>query len=180
MILRAFRVIVAMVTLFGGIAGAHAAYYPNEGDLYYNGAFYLDSYFRWSATGPFSVVDPGYEHDLWVHDPNFFTSTCTTYTNLPDGYNDCPTAGTGDPNGPVFSFGSFDALAIASGTIYFGAWAFTTHGVAGYTPFNLQGQENQNLCLGLPTIWCMYSTQTKNLITGWYMVWGGYPSFVTW
>jgi len=171
---------VALLLAMLGSWPAQAAYYPAAGDLYYDGAFYLDSYFAWGATpGPFSVSDPGYEHDLWVHNNQFFNSTCTAFTNMPDGYDDCPTAGVGDPNGPVFSFGTFDATALSGSSAYFGGWNFSTHMVAAPTsPFNLQGQENENRCFGLPTIWCMFSTQTRDLITGWYMNWGGTPSYI--
>ncbi|MEX2964421.1 hypothetical protein [Microbulbifer sp. TYP-18] len=158
----------------------HASYYPSRGDLYYDGRFYMDSYFLWDTSGPWSVSDPGYEHDLNVRDKNFFTSTCITATNLPDGYDDCPTAGILDPNGPVFSFGSFDAKKINSGSVYFGAWQFSSHGSATTSPFILMGQENENRCFGIPTIWCMFSTQTKQLITGWNMNWGGYPTVLVW
>lgn len=159
---------------------ATANYYPDHGDFYYNGLFYLDSYFYWGSAGPWSVSNPGYEHDLWVHDPLFFPSTCVSYTNLPSGYNDCPTAGVLDPSGPVFSFGSFDADSVSNNTWYWGAWTFPAHGFPSTSGFNLQGQENRNVCLGIPTIWCMFSTQTENLLTGLYLVWLGTPTIVFW
>lgn len=81
---------------------ANAAYHPGVGDLFYNGAYHIDSYMGWSPVGPFSVSEPGYEHDLWVHDSNFFITTCTSFSNLPNAYDDCNTAGIFDPNGPVF------------------------------------------------------------------------------
>lgn len=173
------RFSIALLVAMLSASTAQAAYYPSTGDLYYDGAFYLDSYFAWeSAPGPFSVSDPGYEHDLWVHNNQFFNSTCTSFTNMPDGYDDCPTAGVADPNGPVFSFGTFDATALSSST-YMGGWSFSTHMVSAPTSgFSLQGQENENRCFGIPTIWCMFSTQTQNLITGWYMNWGGTPSYI--
>lgn len=173
-------VAIVVCALGLGISASEAAYYPDNGDLFYNGAYYLDSYMRWSPVGPFSVSSPGYEHDLWVHDSSFFTTTCTSFSNLPDAYDDCPTAGIADPSGPVFSFGSFSASAIRSSVYYFGGWFFSSHGTATSSPFNLQGQENRNVCAGLPAIWCMYSTQTQNLISGWYMNWGGAPSVVVW
>lgn len=157
---------------------ANAAYYPAVGDLFYNGAYHLDSYMGWSPVGPFSVSKPSYEHDLWVHDSNFFITTCTSFSNLPSAYDDCNTAGIFDPNGPVFSFGTFNAKAISSANIYFGGWNFTSHGTATTSPFNLQGQENENRCLGIPSNLCMFSTQTHNLIAGWYMNWGGAPTLL--
>lgn len=158
---------------------ASATFYPNQGDIYYNGLFYKDSYFLFAAP-VWSVTSPGYEHDLWVHNNQYFPSTCTSMTNLPNAYDDCPTAGTLDPNGPVFSFGTFNANNIVAHNWYFGAWQWTQHNPAiTTTGFNLQGQENKNNCFGIPTIWCMFATQTQNLVTGWLMVWGGTPSIIT-
>jgi len=136
---------------------------------------------KWSSPGPWTNTiynKAGYEHDLWVQDPNFFTTTCTSMTNLPDAYDDCPTAGVADPNGPVFSFGSFDATKITANTEYFGAWTFTNHGTASTSPFKLQGQENENVCWGYENIWCRYALRTKDLITGWYMYWTGTPTTI--
>lgn len=158
----------------------NAAYYPNMGDLYYDGQYYMDSWFVWSSPGPWSVESPGYEHDLHVHDTNFFASTCISATTMPDGYDDCPTAGVLDPDGPVFSFGTFNANSLAANAAYWGGWQWTSHGSASTSPFTLFGQENENVCLGIPTIWCMYSTQTERLISGWYMNWLGAPTILAW
>ena len=163
--------------LFFISASSFSEYYPSSGGLYYNGAYYMDSYLLWNNTGPWSVDKPGYEHDLHVQDPLFFTSTCTTWTNLPDSYDDCPTAGVLDPSGPVFSFGTFDAKKIVANQVYLGAWLFSSHGTATSSGFTLMGQENKNFCPFSPnSIWCMDSTQTKHLLSGYYMNWGGNPS----
>lgn len=158
---------------------AGATYYPNDGDLYYDGAYYMDSYFRWNSPGPWNTSNPGYEHDLWVHEPSFFTSTCTTWSNMPDFYDDCPTAGVLDPNGPVFSFGTYSADELLANVFYFGAWGWTSHATPLLTSgFNLQGQENRNACFGIPTPWCMFSERTQNLITGWQLFFGGVPTVI--
>ena len=48
-----------------------------------------------------------------------------TWSNLPDPYDDCVTAGTGDRGGNVtLSFGSYQAHAIESGRRYYGQWTF--------------------------------------------------------
>lgn len=158
---------------------ANATYYPTEGDLYYNGRYYMNSYFLWGVP-TWSVSNPGYEHDLWIHNNRYFTSTCTTMTNLPDGYDDCPTAGIGDVNGPVFSFGTYDANRISANSWYFGSWSWTSHDTSiAVTGFNLQGQENRNICGGIKSIWCMQSTQTRNLVYGYLMAWLGSPSIIS-
>ncbi len=157
---------------------ASATFYPTTGDLYYNGYYYMNSYFLWGVP-TWSISSPGYEHDLWVHNNNYFTSTCTTMTNLPDSYDDCATAGLGDVNGPVFSFGTYDANRITANYYYFGAWSWTSHDTSvSTTGFNLQGQENRNICGVLKSIWCMQATQTRNLISGYSMNWGGFPTTI--
>ena len=171
--------IIFTLLLILGSAAVNATYYPSAGWLYYNGQFYLASYMLWDSPGPWTSPEPGYEHDLHVHDPNFFTSQCTTFSNLPDSYDDCPTAGIFDPNGPVFSFGSFDAELITANNWYFGAWQFTSHGSAASSPFTLIGQENESRCpFGLESIWCMFSNNSQPLLSGLYMNWGGYPTWV--
>lgn len=157
---------------------ASATFYPTQGSLYYNGGYYMNAMFLWGVP-VWSVANPGYEHDLWIHNPRFFTSTCTTMTNLPDGYDDCPTAGIADPSGPVFSFGTYSANRINANHWYIGAWSWTSHDSSmAQTSFTLQGQENTNICGGVKSIWCMNATQTSNLISGYYMNWGGYPSII--
>lgn len=174
-----------ILAVFGSLP-AYGAFYPDFGSLSYNGGLYLSSYMVWSSPGPWADPEPGYEHDLWVHSYDYFLTippvSCTTVTNLPDGYNDCPTGGIQDPNGPVFSFGSFDAELIAGNTYYFGSWTFLAHGSLPYVPFTLQGQQNHSICTcGLESIACMASIPpTQNLLNGWYMVWGGYPSTIFW
>lgn len=177
---RLMTIVASLVTFpaFGQIGSV--SYYPNNGDLYYDGLFYLDSYIRWSGLGGWSVSDPKYEHDLWIKEDDFFLTTCTTATSLPDGYDDCPTAGVSEESpGKVFSFGSWHAKKIIANKTYVGAWKFTVHNAGNLsTPFELHGQENRSLCADL-NIWCMDSTQTKHLITGLYMNWHGVPTIVT-
>ena len=120
---------------------------PNEGALWYNGGFYLGSWFRWTDPPTWEGTSPGYEHDLYVRDPDFFTSSCITYSTLPDRYDDCPTAGVLDPHGPVFSFGTFDATRMQQNEWYYGGWLFSSHGNAWYSPFKLLGQENEGRCV---------------------------------
>lgn len=159
-------------------SAVNANYYPTQGDLYYNGRYYMNSYFLWGVP-TWSISNPGYEHDLWVHNNRYFTSTCTTMTNLPDSYDDCPTAGISDANGPVFSFGTYNANKISANYWYFDSWSWTSRDTSiSVTSFNLQGQENKNICGGIKSISCMKSVQTKNLISGYSMVWLGRPAIV--
>lgn len=173
-----------MVLMFALVTSAlfclktSADFYPTQGDLYYNGKYYMNSFFRWGAP-VWSVSNPGYEHDLWIHNSRYFTSSCTTMSNLPDGYDDCLTAGVGDAQGPVFSFGTYSANNISADTWYFGAWSWSTRDTSmASTGFSLLAQENKNICGGIKSILCMKSTQTRNLISGYSMNWLGIPSWI--
>lgn len=91
-------------------AVANATFYPNYGFLCYDGATYGYAYKYWTSTpGPWTGNGPGYEHDLVLNNVTFF-SGCNSWTNLPAGYDDCPTVGVlEDPGERVFSWGTFDA-----------------------------------------------------------------------
>jgi hypothetical protein len=141
----------------------------------------MSSAFTWNSPGPWSnptYAEPGYEHDLFVDEELFFTA-CSSVTNLPDGYDDCPTAGVFDPNGPVFSFGSYDATQIQAYEYYQGSWFFSGGGSVSTSYAALMGQETENRCLGWNTIWCRYATRTKELTTG-NLNWGGAPNQAFW
>jgi hypothetical protein len=90
-------VLVLAASLFALQTPASAAYYPSSGYLYYAGAYYAESSLQWSSPGPWASGQPGYEHDLSLNDTYF--NSCTSYTNLPNAYDDCPTAGVADPPG---------------------------------------------------------------------------------
>jgi len=85
----------------------------------------VDSYIAWSNPGPWAADDPGYEHDLAVS-PWYFDE-CSSWTNLPNGYDDCPTAGASESNEDiwVFSFGSYHVKnQLSPGYLYYGSWYF--------------------------------------------------------
>ena len=177
------KCLVILLSLLAFTPISKSAYYPNYGDLYYNGQFYLDSYFLWSSSGPWNGGGkdprPAYEHDLSAS-PSYITS-CTTITNLPSGYDDCPTAGVLESGSQwVFSFGSYDAKKIVSNVWYFGAWGIT-HGLATTSPITLRGQENIHDTCPFDNIWCMESVpgNTKNLLST-NMNWLGYPTTLYW
>lgn len=179
-IVRSFASMLVFISITLGAPSASAAYYPEDGWLYYDGQYLLFSYMWWDKSGPWGSQEPGYEHDLHIHDENFFTTRCTAITSLPDGYDDCPTAGIFDANGPVFSFGSFDAELIKPSQWYYGYWRFNTHGSANTSKFRLMGQENKSKCPGgYESIWCMFSVRTKPLIDS-QVNWQGYPSWLKW
>lgn len=132
---------------------------PSEGDLYYNGRRFADAYMKWeNPTWDRNIRDcemdatncSTYEHDLTLPLTWFVSSTpidgylqrlaaqilhgyCTTWSTLPQMYDDCSTAGspatvgtfTQDTTNIEMSFGSFKANAIADGRFYYGNWRFT-------------------------------------------------------
>lgn len=143
---------------------AGATYYPNTGWLYYDGQYFAESVMTWWSPGPWSTSQPGYEHDLKTNDTYF--ASCTSYSGLPNGYDDCPTAGTGDPAGKrIFSFGAFDADRIEANVSYWGYWQFSGGG-ASSSPYNLYGQEVKHQFCFWDGIWCMNGVQTRELRSG--------------
>ena len=155
---------------------APAYFYPDEGDLFYNGASHVNSFMKWQAVGPFQVSNPGYEHDLNIY-PNYFSS-CSSWTTLPDGYDDCSTAGIADGTFHAFSFGSYDAKKIDRNDWYFGAWNFSGGANAPETPVRLFGQETRHLWCPFDYPWCMDGVRSSSAL-----VWGHFrrrPAFVEW
>ena len=88
---------------------------------------------------------------------------CTTWSNFPDFYNDCPTAGVGEVNGKIIlSFGEKKAPSIVAGRVYYGYWLFRNQrGSGSTTRVRLLGQEGEYK--GAPTCprvevseWCVF------------------------
>ncbi len=178
---RTFSAIVALISLviaFPGHGWAH--FYPNDGNLYYNGYRFADSCMKWSNPGdpgPWSVSNPGYEHDLILLDT--YVDDCTTWTNLPDGYDDCPTAGIQDtPPYTAFSFGSFDAEQIQPNTWYYGSWSFSG-GTGPYTTVSLKGQEVHHEFCPFDLVGCMNGVQSSPPLVSGLFIWG-LPGLANW
>lgn len=144
---------------------------PVTGHLYYNGAYYAESVLTFGTVGPWSSSEPGYEHDLQLNDTYF--NSCTSFSGLPNGYDDCPTAGAADPAGTkIFSFGSFDADRIQANTSYWGYWQFSG-GTGSSTFYNLYGQEVYHQFCFWDGIWCMGSVPNHtHLLRGGTLNWG--------
>lgn len=169
---------IIICSLFIHVSISMADFAPS-GILYYNGRYIASSLFSWDSPS-WTADDPGYEHDFFFRNSAYFSS-CFTITNLPSGYDDCVTAGIMDPNGPVFSFGSFDANSIRADTYYWGTWYFTGHtfgNVANSSSVSLIAQENESRCpLNRKSVVCMHSIDNRTLWSGWAN-WNGYPTFV--
>ncbi|MGQ0678247.1 MAG: transposase [Actinomycetota bacterium] len=122
---------------------------------------------RWG--GP-STCDNGYEHDLALSKEYF--EDCTTWTDLPNAYDDCPTAGVSEVNGKiwVFSFGTYHANHIRRNHWYYGSWDFSG-GFSSSSAYSLIGQEVWKQFCPWDSIWCMGSTRSNSLKGG-TMNWG--------
>ena len=151
------------------------SYLPNAGDLYYNGGNFADAFLRWdnpewkhddadcdTRTETKDADCSTYEHDLileWRNDGGWFAiqrrgtripgpvgrSFCTTWSDLPMFYDDCPTAGVSpDPGVVELSFGTFKAPLIEPGRDYYGSWRFQhQRGTGSTTTVKLYGQEGE-------------------------------------
>ncbi len=146
---------------------------PNTGDLYYNGSNFADGFVRWDnpswvlsfqcQTDPLKCST--YEHDLtleWKASGGWFDYTrsgetgrypfnpftapfCTAWSDLPMGFDDCPTAGVlAAPDLVELSFGTFKASLIEGGHDYYGFWVFKNQrGAGSTTEVKLYGQEGK-------------------------------------
>lgn len=142
-----------------------ATYYPDDGDLWYDGYKYADSILIWNAPGGWSKSDSGYEHDF-LTSPKYFTY-CKTSSNLPNKYDDCPTAGVSESSSEywAFSFGSYHAKNIKAKTAYWGVWYFSS-GSDVITYFYLNGQEVYHQLCWWDSIWCMGGIRSVHLLEG--------------
>jgi len=162
------RTLLAIVAAFPTLAVACPPplpqWHPHVGSFWYNGQRFADSYLNWLNPGGWSVSDPGYEHDLVVR--KTFFSSCTSYTNLPNGYDDCPTAGVleTNPDYYAFSFGSFHARNIQR-QAYYGSWNFSG-GSASSTDYFLNSQEVAHLICPFDIILCMDGIRSQRLLKG--------------
>ncbi len=173
-------------------------YLPDLGDLYYNGnatypvsflegiiyahrrRAFMDSVLQWNNPGWGRPGGPGttcsrstiycstYEHDLEISPKKWATGGCTTWSTLPDWYNDCPTAGVSEHGSDeiIISFGTFKAPDIESGKVYYGSWSFLgkDNSTSESANIRLIGQEGHYGICRLKNIWCIdgFSTGGTN------------------
>lgn len=157
-LMRNLLAVAAAIMIFGvGFSAYAATFYPDDGDLWYNETNFADSTLRWAAPRGWSRIDPGYEHDLALR--SYYFAGCTSWTDLPNGYDDCPTAGATEPSTLwSFSFGSFHAKNVVAGRWYYGSWNFGGYPSAASTDFKLIGQEVSHDICSWDSIWCMAAT----------------------
>jgi len=143
--------------------------YAHVGDLFHNGTTYADSIF-WNHTsyGGYRSSSPGYELSFSVS-RNIYDA-CTSWSNLPAFYDDCPTAGTAEPEGVAYTFGvgSYNAkLMTSSGTTYEARFNLTG-GTVPSAAVNVGWQEVSHQLCWWDSPWCMAG------------VWGGSFKETTW
>lgn len=140
-----------------------AHFFPDDGDLYYDGSHYADSWFSWVNPGNWTFTYAGYESDISL-DETYFDS-CTSWTDLPDPYDDCPTAGVDDPAGKKnFGIGSFAAESIQpqSVKVYTGQWRFSGgSGIRSHVNYGAQ-EVSRTLC-PWKDIWCYNGVKGTSL-----------------
>jgi hypothetical protein len=166
------RLALAFTFLVVGTAEANGQtpkQYPYAGDLYYDGNQYADSYFSWAAVGEWErpYMHSGWEMDISLVETYF--DSCTSWTNLPYPYDDCPTAGWFDPSGARnFGIGSFDKSYIQAQTLYRGRWWFGG-GYSASTSVNVAWQEvTTQICSDRYDIWCYNGIDGSSLLsTSW-------------
>ena len=216
--------------IHANVSNLSGSYLPSSGDLYYNGDVvpqarqrrytFADSVFRWDNPSWESDDNTGndvcndrhpvtncstYEHDLYLAKNWTRGDICMTWTDLPNSYDDCATAGVGDRGGKyAFAFGTYEAPAIQRRRDYYGFWTFSTvRGPwtpnANTTTVSLVGQEGyygtQNVYVLIPivnilqriqicprkTVWCIFGSQHAALIpegtTTWVRGTASYSTF---
>ena len=142
--------------------------YPHTGRFKYNGVDRVDAYFIFHNPGGWTTSQPGLEIDLNLH-ADFYTS-CTSWNNMPNSYDDCPTAGTleDDPSRRVFSLGTYSAASIQPNQEYNGFWLFTTYnqGTLQDTNYSVGWQEvyRRSFCIFTDPRWCMIGAGGSVLI----------------
>lgn len=171
------KILTALVISSTTAVSALAQFYPDGGDICYDGVYLADSYFQFIRPDSWLDSNPGYEHDFVV--PANFFQNCTSVTNLPDSYDDCNTGGVFDGDQWSFSFGSYDAKQLQAYTIYYGGWRFVKSGGPVTGTFGINSQEVSHQLCPFDNPWCMGAEQTKRVISG-YITWGGYPSCMAW
>ncbi len=116
----------------------------------------------WPDGWPWYSEYNGYEHDFAMR-PNYLSS-CTSWTTLPNGYDDCPTASAEGGEFWAFAFGSYYGRDIVPNNWYFGVWNFSNDGPDPSTDFFLNGQEVWHQFCPWDSPWCMNGIQSWRLL----------------
>lgn len=143
--------------------------YPHQGDVYYDGGRFADSYFWSHATYGNYVTntfwsDPGLEIDINMG--SVFFTDCTSWSDMPKFYDDCVTAGyteTGSARG--FGIGTYDLRLLQKDRTYTGEWYFSG-GSGTSTSMSMSWQEVWKDFCPTESPWCMNSNAGGRFFSG--------------
>lgn len=150
-------------------ASTTAKQYPHEGDLYYDGGRYADSFFSSHANYGNYVTntfwsDPGLEID--INTGTVFFSSCTSWSDMPKFYDDCVTAGYSETGGGrSFGIGTYDLRLLQKGRGYTGEWYFSG-GSGTSTSMSVSWQEVWKDFCPVEDPWCMNSNAGGRFFSG--------------
>jgi hypothetical protein len=101
------------------------AWWPQKGDLFYDGDRFVDSTMKWFAVDvQASEPEAGYEHSIVVG--RGFLQGCTTMTTVPNGYAQCAqSVWEHEPDFDSHRIGTRNLRSVTVGTSYWGMWSFT-------------------------------------------------------
>jgi hypothetical protein len=126
----------------------------------------------WHAVGGFITSDAAVEIDVNVAET--FFDTCSTMSDLPEAYDDCPTAGVfeSDPTRQSFGLGTFNARNVQPAVWYRSQWDFRGGNLYSTTVNQTWGEvERQYTSCDRYDIWCYEQRQGGSLQkTNW--AWG--------
>lgn len=178
--IRTIGVLFVLLVFGANVASAFTDgdWAPDWGDMYYDGLEFTDYYIGWNdVQGPSD--DWTYEHDLAVYEDStgWYASGCTSWSNLPEAYDDCPTAGVSESEGViVLSFGSFAGEKIPDYSSYYG-WINLSRDstYASAASWNLGAQQGDWMYCWWDSIWCIGSEAGQHLMSGEFTL---YQSFL--
>jgi hypothetical protein len=116
------------------------AWWPQQGDFFYDGDLYTDSYMKWLTIDPErgagDELAPGYEHSLAI-DKNFLQG-CMAITTLPNPYSQCARTDWSQMTSfDLHHVGTHDLGALELRKTYVAIYSFSARGS------NLNGSQNR-------------------------------------
>jgi hypothetical protein len=147
---------LSVITLSTGKLFALTAHpYPNIGMVYYDGDLHASAPFHWTTAPLRHYLDPAFELDIATGSGVF--ASCTTWTDLPSGYDDCETAGVSEPDGSEsFGAGTYHLKDIIPNHFYNVEWDFVNQSFYyGLSP-SVTWQELERTLCSFEDPWCYF------------------------
>lgn len=113
-------------------------WYPDEGEITFDGGHWFYGFFSWSDPGGWSVSNPRYEHWLYFHAEHW--TDCYVANHLPNPSYDTCGSWFGVAYDPVKA-GTTDVTAIVPGYDYHMSWDFYGNTGANNLWFTVEGAE---------------------------------------